>query len=272
VGQTFSLFAQAVEAALGGGYAPLRPARGSNTVVCGQAHGVSLSPVPTSDTALATSGCRTGWASARLPVILPMWYVLPLIALVLGSLRATAVCRRFKMSPTLVSGAAASACRSSRVVPDFRIDPDLVLLVWLTPLLYSAASGLLYRASGPTSRPIGLLRWPVIFSRRTRARGLVADPGAVAAAGLVLGAVVAPPDAWLRPWGAGRAAPRGHDILARREPWSNDATALTCSGSRGGGGRASISLWSASGISCWPGWVAWRSDWRGLAGALSGCG
>ncbi len=82
---------------------------------------------------------------------------MPLIFLVLGALGVTAVSRRLHLPAPLmlvVSGLAISAIPG---IPDYQLDPKLVLYGILPPLLYSAAldsSAIRIRAN---IRPIVLL-------------------------------------------------------------------------------------------------------------------
>ncbi|HEY9414046.1 MAG TPA: cation:proton antiporter, partial [Pseudonocardia sp.] len=126
---------------------------------------------------------------------------LPLIALVIASLAVTAICRRCGLGaplPLVVAGIGASFIPG---MPDFSIEPDVVLALVLTPLLYSAALDSSYLDFRANLRQIGLLAVGlVIFS--TLVVGLVTywvAPGLGLAlplgSALVLGAVVAPPDA-----------------------------------------------------------------------------
>jgi CPA1 family monovalent cation:H+ antiporter len=155
---------------------------------------------------------------------------LPLIALVLGSLAVTWVCRRLTISSPLVLVVVGIAVSFIPGVPDFRINPDLVLLLVLTPLLYSAALDSSYLGFRANIRPISLLAVGlVIFS--TAAVGVVAwwvVPGLPLASGLVLGAVVAPPDA-VAAIAVGRrlGLPRRLMTVLAGESLVNDATSLT---------------------------------------------
>ena len=175
-----------------------------------------------------------------------------LIALVLGSLAVTAVCRRFGTTPTLVLVLAGIGVSLIPGIPDFRINPDVVLLVVLTPLLYSAALDSSYLGFRTNLRPIGLLAVGlVIFS--TAAIGLAAwwlIPGLPLPAALVLGAVVAPPDA-VAAIAVGRrlGLPRRVMTILAGESLVNDATALTLFRvAVAAAAGASISLWSGIGI------------------------
>lgn len=159
---------------------------------------------------------------------------LPLIALVIASLTVTALCRRFNIAPPLVLVLAGIAASFAPVVPDFRIDPEIVLALVLTPLLYSAALDSSYLGFRANLRPIGLLAVGlVLFS--TAAVGLVAWwvlpelglPLPLTSA-LVLGAVVAPPDA-VSAMAVGRrlGLPRRIMTILGGESLLNDAAALT---------------------------------------------
>jgi CPA1 family monovalent cation:H+ antiporter len=172
-----------------------------------------------------------------------------LIALVLGSLAVTAVCRRFRVSPTLVLVLAGIAVSFIPGIPDFRLNPDVVLLVVLAPLLYSAALDSSYHGFRTNLRPIGLLAVGlVIFSTVTI--GLAAwwlIPGLSLPAGLVLGAVVAPPDA-VAAIAVGRrlGLPRRVMTILAGESLVNDATALTLF-------RVAVAAAAGAGISLWSG-------------------
>jgi len=174
---------------------------------------------------------------------------LPLIALLIGSLAVTALARRAGFSPPLVLVLAGLAVSFLPGVPDYRIEPDLVLLVVLPPLLYSAAldsSVLSFRANLPaiTSLALGL----VLFT--AAAVGLVAHlllPELPLASALVLGAVVAPPDA-VAAVAVGRrlGLPRRVMTVLGGESLVNDATALTAY-------RVGVAAAVGTGASIWHG-------------------
>jgi Na+/H+ antiporter, bacterial form len=155
---------------------------------------------------------------------------LTLLALVLGSLAVTALCRRFDVSAPLVLvvvGIAASFLPGLEVLA---LDPDVVLLVVLTPLLYSAALESSYLGIRANIRPIGLLAVGLV-AFTTVVVGLVAwwvVPELSLPAALILGAVVAPPDA-VSALAVGRrlGLPRRVMTILGGESLANDATALT---------------------------------------------
>ena len=152
-----------------------------------------------------------------------------IVALVVAVLAVTAVARRLDWSAPLcliVVGVAASFVPG---VPDYQLDPEVVLVGLLPPLLYSTAiqTSLLdfRRLRGPIAvLSVGL----VLFS--TAGVGLVAwlvIPGLPLAAGFALGAVVAPPDAVAATAVARRVAmPRKLVRLLEGESLFNDAAAL----------------------------------------------
>lgn len=155
---------------------------------------------------------------------------MPLILLVLSALAVTAASRRLRLPAPLtlvVTGLAISAIPG---VPDYQLDPKLVLYGILPPLLYSAAldsSAIQIRANirSITLLAVGL----VLFS--TGCVGLVAwwlVPGLPPSAALALAAVIAPPDA-VAAVAIGRSLglPRRVMTVLGGESLFNDATALT---------------------------------------------
>lgn len=113
---------------------------------------------------------------------------------------------------------------------DVRLDPDVVLFVVLPPLLFSASMGSSVIGLRQNMRSVGLLAvaLPLIT---TVAVGVVAHllvPGLPLTSALVLGAVVAPPDAVsATAVGQKLGLPRRLMTLLSGESLLNDATALT---------------------------------------------
>ncbi len=155
---------------------------------------------------------------------------LTLLLLVVGALAVTWLCRRLDVSAPLVLVVVGIAASFLPGVEAVEFDPDIVLLVVLTPLLYSAALESSYMGIRANVRPIGLLAVGLpVFS--AAAVGLVAwwvVPGLSLPAALVLGAVVAPPDA-VSALSIGRrlGLPRRVMTILGGESLVNDATALT---------------------------------------------
>lgn len=155
---------------------------------------------------------------------------LTLLVLVLGALAITALCRRFDVSAPLVLVVAGIGASLLPGVEGLEIEPDVVLLLVLTPLLYSAALESSYLGIRANRRPIGFLAIG-LPAFTTLAVGLVAwwvVPDLSLAAALVLGAVVAPPDA-VSALAVGRrlGLPRRVMTILGGESLINDATALT---------------------------------------------
>lgn len=153
-----------------------------------------------------------------------------LLLLLLGALVVTAVARRFNWSAPLVLVAVGLVVSFIPGVPEFELDPHLILLVVLPPLLYSAALDSSYLNIRANLRPIGLLAVGLVLFT-TLVVGVVAKlvfPDLPFAAALVLGAVVAPPDA-VAAVAIGRklGLQRRAMTLLVGESLINDATALT---------------------------------------------
>ncbi len=153
-----------------------------------------------------------------------------LVAIVVGVVVTAALADRWRVPAPLLLVVIGVAVAYLPVVPHFELEPELVLVGILPPLLYSAAyntSFIDFRAKKGTiaSLSIGL----VIFT--TVAVGLVAwwlIPGIPLAAGFALGAVVAPPDAVAATAIARRVGmPMSVVQVLEGESLVNDATALT---------------------------------------------
>lgn len=115
-------------------------------------------------------------------------------------------------------------------VPDYTLDPDVVLPLLLPPLLYTSATDSSYLDLRAQLRPVALLSVGyVLFA--TFAVGWAAYlivPGLPLTAALVLGAVVAPPDAVAATAVARRVGlPSRITTILQGESLLNDATAIT---------------------------------------------
>lgn len=155
---------------------------------------------------------------------------LALVALLTGALAVTALARRLGVAAPLLLLAAGLAVSFVPGVPGYRIQPDLVLLLVLPPLLYSAALDSSYLRFRDNLRPIGLLAVGLVLFT-TLVAGLGAwwlVPGLPLGSALVLGAVLSPPDA-VAATAIGRrlGLPRRAMTVLSGESLVNDATALT---------------------------------------------
>lgn len=153
-----------------------------------------------------------------------------LLLLLLGALVVTSIARRLNWSAPLVLVAVGLVVSFIPGVPEFALDPHLILVLVLPPLLYSAALDSSYLNIRANMRAIGLLAVGLVLFT-TLVVGVTAHlvfPDLPLAAALVLGAVVAPPDA-VAAVAIGRklGLQRRAMTLLVGESLINDATALT---------------------------------------------
>ncbi|AQA21861.1 sodium/hydrogen exchanger family protein [Rhodococcus sp. MTM3W5.2] len=153
-----------------------------------------------------------------------------LLAVAVAALLTAALARRLNWSAPLLLVPVGLAGSQIPGLPDTALDPDLVMFAVLPPLLYSAALDSSSLALRRNARAIGLLAVGLPLAT-TAAVGIVAYltiPEFPLAAALVLGAVVAPPDA-VSASAIGRrlGLPRRIMTLLGGESLLNDATALT---------------------------------------------
>jgi CPA1 family monovalent cation:H+ antiporter len=153
-----------------------------------------------------------------------------LLLLFAGALLVTAVARRLNWSAPLLLVAVGLVISFVPGLPRFELDPELVLVLVLPPLLYSAALDSSLVNIKANLRPIGLLAVGLVLVT-TVVVGVVAHlalPGLPLPSALVLGAVVAPPDAVAAiTIGRRLGLPRRAMTLLAGESLANDATALT---------------------------------------------
>jgi monovalent cation/hydrogen antiporter len=153
-----------------------------------------------------------------------------LLGLLVCSLAVTTLARRLNWSAPLLLVATGLAASFIPGVPAFALDPELILVLILPPLLYSAALESSYLNIKSNLRSIGLLSVGLVLAT-TVVVGFVAHlviPQLSLAEALVLGAVVAPPDA-VAAVSIGRklGLPRRAMTVLAGESLGNDASALT---------------------------------------------
>src|SRR5690242_12793564 len=151
------------------------------------------------------------------------------ILLMMAVLAAVAVAaRRLNLAPSILLVAAGIGIALIPGLPPVTLAPELVLLVILPPLIYSAGVAMSWREFRFNLRPIVLLAFGcVVFTAcavAAMAHWLLGMPLAV---GFVLGAIVAPPDA-VAPLSIMRqlGVPRRLAVILQGEGVANDATAL----------------------------------------------
>lgn len=150
--------------------------------------------------------------------------------LVAAAVLVAALCRRRGWPAPLVVVAAGLVASFVPGVPRFEVDATVILEFVLPPLLYSAALSSSYRAfrsswNAITRLGVGLV---LVTALVVALVASLVHPGLPVAAALVLGAVVAPPDA-VAAAAVGRrlGLPRRVMTLLTGESLINDATSLT---------------------------------------------
>ncbi|WKD32666.1 Na+/H+ antiporter [Streptomyces xanthophaeus] len=156
--------------------------------------------------------------------------VLPLVALIAGSAAVAGAARRTPVPAPLLLVAAGLLAGYVPGVPAYTLDPHIVLPLLLPPLLYTAAVDSSYLDLRANIRPIAMLSVGyVLFA--TLAVGYAAYllvPGLTVPVALVLGAVIAPPDAVAATAIARKLRlPNRITTILQGESLVNDATAIT---------------------------------------------
>ncbi len=168
------------------------------------------------------------------------------MALVLTVLLVTVVARRMDWSAPLCLVAVGVGVSFIPGVPQYELDPEIVLIGLLPPLLYSASIQTSLIAFRKLRGPIALLSVGLVVFTAFGV-GLVAwlvVPGLPLAAGIALGAVVAPPDAVAASVVARRVGmPRKLVRLLEGESLFNDAAALVALRTAIAAIAGAVSLW-----------------------------
>ncbi|MFF0743856.1 Na+/H+ antiporter [Streptomyces sp. NPDC004111] len=154
----------------------------------------------------------------------------PLLAMIAVSAAVAGMARRTPVPAPLLLVAVGIAASFVPWVPDFTLDPHIVLPLLLPPLLHTAALESSYLDLRANLRPVALLSVGYVLFATVAVGWLVSllVPGLPLTSALVLGAVVAPPDAVAATAIARRLGlpPRITAIL-QGESLVNDATAIT---------------------------------------------
>ncbi|MER6198720.1 Na+/H+ antiporter [Streptomyces sp. NPDC001586] len=177
--------------------------------------------------------------------------VLPLVGLIAGSAAVAGLARRTPVPAPLMLVAVGLLAGYLPGVPAYTLDPHIVLPLLLPPLLYTAAVDSSYLDLRANIRPIAMLSVGyVLFA--TLAVGYAAYllvPGLSVPVALVLGAVIAPPDAVAATAIARKLGlPNRMTTILQGESLVNDATAITA---------YKVALAAAIGVSAgWAGGIA----------------
>jgi Na+/H+ antiporter len=172
-----------------------------------------------------------------------------LLLLVAGAAAVAGVARRLNWSAPLLLVVVGIAASFIPAMPDYALDPEVVLYLVLPPLLFTAAWESSYVNMRGNVRAIGLLSVGLVLFT-TMVVGWVAHlaiPDLPLAAAFTLGAIVAPPDA-VAATAIGRAVglPRRMLVILAGESLINDATALTAY-------RVAVAAAAGAGFSIWHG-------------------
>jgi len=155
---------------------------------------------------------------------------LPLIVLVACSVGLTAFARRRGWPAPLLVTAVALAVSFIPGLPEFAIEPELILTIVLPPLLYSSALEVSFQSFARSSKHIYRLGVGLVLVTAL-AVGLLAwwlIPGISLPAALLLGAVLSPPDAVsAAAIGQKLGLPRHVMTVLSGESLINDAASLT---------------------------------------------
>jgi len=153
-----------------------------------------------------------------------------LFLLIVGALVVIALCRRRGWPSPLVLVAVGLLASFVPGVPRYEVDPELLLEFVLPPLLYSSALSSSYQDFRAALNPITRMGVALVLVSAAAVATVawLLVPGLPFAAALVLGAVVAPPDA-VAAAAVGRrlGLPRQVMTLLSGESLINDATSLT---------------------------------------------
>ncbi|HVZ53992.1 MAG TPA: Na+/H+ antiporter [Pseudolabrys sp.] len=158
-----------------------------------------------------------------------MTAIVQTLLLMLAVLAAVAVAaRRLDVAPSILLVIAGIGMALVPGLPDVRLAPEVVLLVILPPLIYSAGVAMSWREFRFNLRPIGLLAFGcVLFTAGAVAAAVHYLLNFDWASGFVLGAIIAPPDV-VAPLAIARrlGLPRRLVVVLEGEGLANDATAL----------------------------------------------
>lgn len=124
-------------------------------------------------------------------------YLLFIITLLFAVLMLVMVGERLRISYPIFLVIAGLLISFIPGVPDLQIDPDLVFLIFLPPILYAAAWYTSWTDFWKWKRPISLLGFGLVFLTSTIVAYMTAAtiPGFPLAAGFLLGGIISPPDA-----------------------------------------------------------------------------
>ncbi|MFB9319595.1 cation:proton antiporter domain-containing protein, partial [Cryptosporangium minutisporangium] len=150
--------------------------------------------------------------------------------LIIGAAFVAGLARKLRISPPILLVLVGLGVSYLPGVPDYTLNPEIVLALFLPPLLYSAAWRSSSRGFRLNKRPILLMSigYTLFSTVLVAVAAWALIPGMPLAAAFALGAIVAPPDA-VAATAVGRelGMPRRYLQVLQGESLVNDATALT---------------------------------------------
>ncbi|WP_338700333.1 Na+/H+ antiporter [Streptomyces sp. Q6] len=156
--------------------------------------------------------------------------VLPLVGLIAASAAVAGAARRTPVPAPLLLVAIGLAASYVPGIPEYTLDPHIVLPLILPPLLHTAALESSYLDLRANIRPVALLSVGYVLFATVAVGWLAYEliPDLPLTAALVLGAVIAPPDAVAATAIARRVGlPSRITTILQGESLVNDATAIT---------------------------------------------
>jgi CPA1 family monovalent cation:H+ antiporter len=151
-----------------------------------------------------------------------------LVALLVVIAAVAYISSRLKLPPSILWVLTGVALALLPGLPEVELEPELVLLIVLPPVIYTSAVAMSWREFKFNLRPIALLAVGcVVFTTVAVATAAHYALGLPWAVGFVLGAIVSPPDA-VAPLSIIRRMqlPRRIQVILEGEGLANDATAL----------------------------------------------
>jgi Na+/H+ antiporter len=157
---------------------------------------------------------------------MPTTQLLVILLAVLAAVAITA--SRLRIPPAVLLVVTGLGLALVPGLPDIELDPQVVLLLVLPPVIYMAAVAMDWREFRDNLRPISLLAvGSVLFTTAATAAAAHALLGMPWPVGFVLGAIVSPPDTMAPASIAhGMRIPRRPLVILEGEGLANDATAL----------------------------------------------
>lgn len=177
--------------------------------------------------------------------------LMAVFGLIIGAATVAGTARRLKISAPILLVLVGLAVSYLPGIPDYTLNPEIILALFLPPLLYSAAWQSSSRGFRLNKRPILLMSvgYTLFSTVVVAVVAYLLIPGMPLAAAFALGAIVAPPDA-VAATAVGRelGMQRRYLQVLQGESLVNDATALTAYRAAVAAAAGGITLLEGGGI------------------------